>query len=78
MEDADASVPGSAAARDSPDRRPRGSTDWRGGSVDAGSPSLPVSELSPPPGELQEENLMCHICLVRSRADQLIDCKLLL
>lgn len=58
MEDADASVPGSAAARDSMDQP--------GLSNDARSASLPVSDLSPPRAELQEDSFVCHICLVRS------------
>lgn len=40
---------GAAAARDAAERR---------------SASLPVSELSPPPGELSEDSFICHICLV--------------
>ena len=50
MEDARSPLlEGTAAAHDAAERR---------------SASLPVSELSPPPGELSEDSFICHICLV--------------
>ena len=47
---------GTAAMRDAAQQR--------GPSAERRSASLPVSELSPPPGELSEDSFICHICLV--------------
>ena len=65
MEDAHSPVPAGTAD----------AAGQRGAPAERRSVSLPVSELSPPPGELGEDSFVCHICL--ASADCLTRCRAL-